>query len=149
MGSTVVVELPAEITVTSEIAVMSSCSANTSPNMTCFIQFGSKTITLQNAFPIARRAKDVFTFNIARGLLTPISTETSSSFQIIIYDSKGYKINYVKTALTVTMQQGIPIPTIAIAPDSLVVGATSTHTVNFTSPVPILAGFSLQVFVPP
>lgn len=90
----------------------------------------------------------MLTVKIQRGLLTPISTETSSSFLITIYDSNGFEINYVRTALTVTMQEGIPIIQLSVTPDSFVVGATSMHTVNFTSPVPIRAGFSLQVFVP-
>jgi hypothetical protein len=73
--------------------------------------------------------------------VTPISTETSESFKITIYDSNNFAINFVSSALTLTMQDGLQIGTITVAPSSIIVGANSTHNITFQTPVPFQNGF--------
>jgi hypothetical protein len=60
----------------------------------------------------------------------------------------GYEVNFITEALSLTMQQGLSIDTIEVEPGSKTVGDTCDHSISFQTPVPILEGFKLQVFVP-
>ena len=64
---------------------------------------GTHTITITDGFETQLERNDEIVFQIARGLVTPISTETTDSFVIKIFDSQGYLINFIEEALTVTM----------------------------------------------
>jgi hypothetical protein len=55
-------------------------------------------------------------------LFTPISTETTESFKILIADKDNYRVNFVNEALTITMRQGKMMSKVAVLPDSTRVG---------------------------
>lgn len=145
--------VPPQIKVTSEVSVMTSCNPviNLASTMYCAITKnndpvsdtfdGSYTITINNAFNQILESQDEIVFNIKRGLKTPISTETSASFRVTIYDSAGYEVNFVKSALAITMLQGLRIEDIAVTTDSNVVGSKSFHNITFETPVPFEKGF--------
>lgn len=111
-----VLTLPKQITVNSEVSVMSSCNTvlNMSPDMVCTIVAntdespdqipdGTHTITIKGAFDTPKLKNDELIFSIKRGLVTPISTETTDTFKMYIYDSMGYEINFIREALAITM----------------------------------------------
>jgi len=87
-------------------------------------------------------------FEIGQGIVTPISSETTDSFEIVIYDANGYVINFVTEALTITMRDGKRIENVEIVPSSYIVGEEADYTIAFISPVPIEDHFKLQIFVP-
>ena len=65
---------------------------------------GSHTITITGAFNTTAAKNSEVIFMIKRGLVTPISTETTDSFKIFIYDSMGYEVNFIREALSMTMK---------------------------------------------
>ena len=83
-----------------------------------------------------RNQNDEIVFSVKQGLITPISTETTESFKLLIVDANNYEVNYIKSALTITMFEGLRIEQIEVKPDVLTVGATANHEVIFETPVP-------------
>ena len=79
-------------------------------------------MTITNAFDSGLNENDEMIFKVTKGLKTPISTETSSTFKVIIYDKDGFEINYVVKALTITMRDGRDIGPIDVIPGSEMVG---------------------------
>jgi len=93
-------------------------------------------------------ALEEFSFKISKGLLTPISTQTSSTFKLELTDSEGYKINYIEKALTITMRDGKDVGPLEIEAGNYTVGEKSYHMVTFTTPVPLYDGYKLYIYVP-
>lgn len=50
--------------------------------------------------------------------------------------------------MTLTMQRGMGIDSMEVTPTSYRVGDQANHKVSFNTPIPLLEGFKLQVFVP-
>ena len=69
--------------------------------------------------------------------MTPVSSQTSSTFKFYSMDSAGNIIDKIESDLTVTMLTGRLITSMSASSASLVVGATTTHTLQFTTPVPL------------
>ena len=80
--------------------------------------------------------------------MTPVSTQTSSTFQFYSMDSSGRIIDEILSDLTVTMLTGRQITTISAASDSYVVGATTAHTITFTTPVPLADNYIVYLTIP-
>ena len=91
---------------------------------------------------------DELIFKVSKGLKTPISTETSSTFQVVIKDKDGYEINYVRRALSITMRDGLDIGPIDVVAASGSVGDKTVHTIDFSSPVPLYDSFQFYVVIP-
>lgn len=159
------ITLPSTIIVDNKVSVSASCGpyppestqAKMSADMKCEIQpdvdaqnkpFGTHTITITNGFPKKIARNEDIKMWIQRGLFTPLSTETTDSFKILITDKNGYRVNFVNEALTITMRQGKMMSKVAILPDSTRVGDQADYLVSFETPVPIMPGFKLQIFVP-
>ena len=64
---------------------------------------------------------------IERGLITPISKETSDTFQVIVTDSLGHEINFVKNSLSLTMSVGKDIFPMVLDVGSDRVGDRTSH----------------------
>ena len=114
VGSIFKLTVPSQVIVENTVSVRSSCGpvSRLSANMKCDISpdltenqapTGTHTITITDGFETQLERNDEIVFQIARGLVTPISTETTDSFVIKIFDSQGYLINFIEEALTVTM----------------------------------------------
>ena len=101
-------------------AVMASCTSelNLLPTMTCVLATNedlSHSLTVRNAFgPGGLSREKEFIIKIERGLISPISKETSDTFQVILTDSEGHEINYVKNSLSLTMSAGKDIASMDI-----------------------------------
>lgn len=104
---------------------------------------GTHTITITKSIEKQLERNDEMSFEIRKGMMTPISTETTDSFEIYIYDSNGFLINFVKEALTITMLKGKQIETVLVTPTSYRVGDSAQYDLVFITPVPILVGFKL------
>ena len=89
-----------------------------------------------------------FELTIERGLFTPLSMKTSDSFKVIITDSQGHEINYVLTALSLTMKQGKDIGENYVSVSSDIVGAFASHDIIFYSPTPLYKDFLIIVNIP-
>ena len=91
---------------------MTSCTSeqNLLPSMTCELVTNedlSHELTVKNAFgPDGLSREKSFIIKIERGLITPISKETSDTFQVILTDSEGHEINFIKNSLSLTMSEG-------------------------------------------
>lgn len=94
------------------------------------------------------KQQDDFAIQISTGVITPISTKTSGTFIIQVLDSLEREINYVKSALTLTMKSGIDIGNVELSSDSYVVGALTNHTLTFTTPVPLFDGTRIYIMIP-
>lgn len=67
---------------------------------------------------------------------------------MVITNHLGYEINYVLTALSLTMKQGKDIGENFVDVTSGVVGDFSTHKVSFDSPTPLYKDFLIIVNIP-
>lgn len=94
------------------------------------------------------QANDELSFRIADGLKTPISTQTTSSFQVVFSDSEKNEINYVRKAMSITMRDGCDIGPLDVEPTSQIVGEKTTHTLLFNTPVPLTDGYYFHVIIP-
>lgn len=47
-----------------------------------------------------------------------------------------------------TIADGIDTGDVTLTPDSYIVGAITTHTLSFETPVPLYESFVIQIFVP-
>ena len=81
-------------------------------------------------------------------MFTPLSMKSSDTFEVVIKDTQGHEINYVRKALTLTMKQGKDVGPVNLIVDDLVVGGKSRHTLSFKAPAPIYDGFLLIVLIP-
>lgn len=91
-GSYIKVTVPSQIIVENTVSVASSCGpvSKMSANMKCEIVAntdgnvydGTHTITITDGFENQLERNDEMIFEIKRGLLTPISTETTDSFKV-------------------------------------------------------------------
>lgn len=64
-------------------------------------------MTVTEAFPDQGLSRlNQFSIKIEEGLITPLSVRSSESFRVVITDAEDHEINYVNTALTLTMKQG-------------------------------------------
>ena len=101
--------IPRQIEVRDPAEVVASCKSelNLLSTMTCELQANadlSHWLFVKNAFgPGGLSREKEFIIKIERGLISPISKETSDTFQVILTDSKGHEINYVKNSLSLTM----------------------------------------------
>ena len=83
------------------------------------------------------------------GLINPRSFTTSSSFQIVTYDSSGNPIEYADTGLTVTMTTMSTLDTFRVEPVSLVNGATTDYKVTVVAKTPYEDGDKVIFTFPP
>jgi hypothetical protein len=72
---------------------------------------GSHTVKITGAFDLGKKDNDEILIQIRRGLVTPISTETTDSFKVFVFDKNGYLVNFITEALTMTVSDGTPIET--------------------------------------
>jgi hypothetical protein len=70
--------------------------------------------------------------------ITPRTTVSSSSFKLYTRDSLLRIINFVETDLFVTMLYGKTIDTVKVSVASGVVGAITSHTFTFNTPIPLV-----------
>ena len=109
-GGIILVYIPPQIEVGDAADVVTSCKAseNLMATLSCELVTeadGWHLLTVRDAFPLAGLAKDqVFDLTIGSGMYTPLSMKTSDSFKVIITDSENHEINYVLTALSLTMK---------------------------------------------
>lgn len=62
-------------------------------------------LTVSGGFKtLGLRQQSEFSINLAVGIISPISTQTSDTFVIKVTDSQNREINYFNQALTVTMK---------------------------------------------
>ena len=92
---------------------------------------GSHTVKITGAFDLGKKDNDEILVQIRRGFVTPISTETTDSFKVFVYDRMGYLVNFITEALTMTVSDGTPIETINVVPESYRVGNATRHTLQF------------------
>jgi hypothetical protein len=154
-GSVLFVEVPSQVIVENTVSVVGSCGpiSKMSEDMVCEITAntledsqeldGTHTIRISGGFENQLERNDEMVFEIKRGIVTPISTETTDSFKIYVQDSEGYMINYITEALTITMLHGKEIETVKVEPTSYRVGDQADYTIEFITTVPIRAGFKL------
>lgn len=57
---------------------------------------GTHTVTITNSVGKMLERDDKMTFEIGQGIVTPISCETTNSFEITVFDKDGFVINFVK-----------------------------------------------------
>jgi len=81
-------------------------------------------------------------------LRTPLTTRSSASFEVYTKDIQGYQINYLSTDMCATMTDGKAIQDAEVSSSSSVVGAIASHTIRFTSVVPITSTDTLMVLYP-
>ncbi len=105
-------------------------------------------LTVRGAFPEALAGKQFLEFSIKEGLYTPLSMKTSDTFKVNITDAEGRQINYVVSALSLTMKQGKDVGPLTVAVSDLVVGNEATQTVSFETPAPLYNGFLIIVNIP-
>ena len=72
---------------------------------------GSHTVKITGAFDLGKKDNDEIMIQIRRGLVTPISTETTDSFKVFVFDKNSYLVNFITEALTMTVSDGTPIET--------------------------------------
>ena len=124
VDSVIYVRIPSEITVYNSDDVASTCRSVRSllSTLKCAIESladGSHLLTITEAIVSAGlRGNDEVIFKITKGLKTPISTETSSTFTVVIEDKNGYEINFVRKSLSITMRNGRDIGPIDVMPAS-------------------------------
>jgi hypothetical protein len=70
------------------------------------------------------------------GITTPLSTESTSSFEIATTDADGYYIDSITADLYVTMARGKTISAVEVYMGSDVVGATDSIRIFFDAPSP-------------
>lgn len=90
----------------------------------------------------------VFELRIEAGLRTPISTKTSETFKVIVYDKDLHEINYVEQAMSLTMKVGKDIGIINLDTINGIVGGFTEHSLTFVTPAPIYDGFLIIVHIP-
>ena len=133
---------------------MASCKSelNLLPTMSCEMVTNadlSHSLTVRNAFgPGGLSREKEFIIKIERGLITPISKETSDTFQVILTDSEGHEINYVKNSLSLTMSEGKDIASMDLVVVSDRVGDHTQHLLTFTTPAPLYDDFLIIVNIP-
>jgi len=88
-----------------------------------------------------------FTLYIS-GIKTPLSTESSSSFEIATTDSDGIYIDSITSDLYITMARGKSISEVTVRPNSDVVGATDFYRIYFTAPSPFLSTYKAYITFP-
>ena len=88
-----------------------------------------------------------FTLYIS-GIKTPLSTKSTSSFEIATTDNSEYYIDSITSDLYVTMARGKAISSVTIDPASDVVGATDMYRIYFTAPSPFLSSYLTYITFP-
>ena len=89
-----------------------------------------------------------FILKIGKGLITPISKETSDTFKVIITDSELHEINFVDNSLSLTMAVGKDIFPMSLDVDSDRVGDKTAHEISFKTPAPLYDDFLIIVNIP-
>lgn len=150
--------IPPEIQVTNIGSAQNTCKSvrKLDGKMKCYFSTvkngefkGQYQVIIEESVPRYGLYKNAeLSFRIARGLKTPISTKTTSSFQISFTDEEHYEINFVRKAMTLTMRDGCDIGPLDVQPKSEIVGATTVHTLLFNTPVPLSDGYFFYVIIP-
>jgi len=65
-----------------------------------------------------------------------------------VLDKEEREINFVKSALTLTMKKGIDIGPLDLVSESYLVGALTNHTLSFTTPVPLTDETRIYILIP-
>jgi hypothetical protein len=87
---------------------------------------GQYLVTITDLVPeYGLKSNDEVSFRISRGLKTPISTKTTSSFQIAFLDSDRNEINFIKKSMSLTMRDGCDIGPLDVTAESSIVGAST------------------------
>ena len=153
-GAIINVNIPKQIEVRDAAEAMASCigELNLLSTMTCELVTkldGSHQLTVRNAFGPAGLSKEKeFTIKIERGLITPISKETSGTYTVILTDKLGHEINFVKNSLSLTMSDGKDVGEIGLEVRSGIVGDKTSHKVSFKAPSPLYNEFIIIVNIP-
>lgn len=67
------------------------------------------TLVVEQVFGTGLRSQDDFEIEIRTGVMTPMSLKTSGTFIVQVLDSSFFVVNYINTALLLTMSTGIDI----------------------------------------
>jgi hypothetical protein len=166
IGSIIRIEFPKEIRIANIFVVQRFCKAMSGLQSIIACQFALKKVsyiddlgnqnsaevvvlTARNGFAaVGMKQQDDFAIAISTGVITPISVKTSGTFIIQVLDSQEREINYVRSALTLTMKQGIDVGPLDLVSDSYQVGAFTNHTLTFTTPVPLIDGTRIYILIP-
>lgn len=70
-------------------------------------------------------------------LITPLTTLSSDSLMIFVFDEEARMINYVMKELFITMLKGKLIDDITVSSSSQIVGSEASHFVKFKTPLDI------------
>ena len=132
-GAIIHITIPKQIEIKSKADVESSCTneSNLNPLLKCELVAKddlSHELIVKDAFGSGGLPREMdFSLKIGKGLITPISKETSDTFKVIITDAEGHEINYVDNSLSLTMAVGKDIFPIDLKVDSDRVGDKTAH----------------------
>ena len=151
------INIPPEIEIFDPEKVVESCKSAKSldRNLACELEIlpannrGMSRLTVRNAIPERGLTRFTqFVLQITEGLKTPISVQTSRTFRTKITDGNLNEINYVDSALTITMKEGADVGFQDLVIDNYDVGATNIHELSFITPTPLLENFVITIDIP-